>query len=436
MSNGQLASLLFFQVACLLLACHVVGLVTSRLGQPRVMAEMIAGFLLGPSFFGVVAPALKGRLFPEESMPVLYVVSQVGLVLYMFCVGMDFRIHLLLRDRRAATGISAAGIVLPFALGSVLAAALFVRGGLFPAGVNNVQAIVFMGAAMSITAFPMLARIISERGIAGTTVGSLALAAGAADDATAWIVLAVVTGLFAGDSLLALAAAGGAAGYALVLFFGVRPVLGRLAAAVASREELPPAILTTMVGMLAVAAWFTEIVGVHAVFGAFLLGVAVPRGPLANQLRRTIEPVTTALLVPLFFVYSGLNTQLTLVNTPGLWMITGAIFLIACLGKGGGCWIAARLAGIRPRDALGVATLMNCRGMVELILLNIGLQQGLITPTLFTMMVLMALATTLMTGPVFGYVWNRADEPVMDPALAGGQTPGLPERLNGLPPVA
>jgi Kef-type K+ transport system membrane component KefB len=418
MTNAQLASLLLFQLACLLLACRAVGVVTSRLGQPQVMAEMIAGFLLGPSLFGVVAPQLKALLFPAESMSMLYVVSQVGLVLYMFCVGMDFRIHLLLQHRRAAIGISVAGIIVPFVLGAILAAALLARGGLFPPAVNDFHAIVFMGAAMSITAFPMLARIISERGIAGTTVGSLALAAGATGDAVAWIILAVVSSLFTGNSMLALAAAGGTLCYGIVVFAGLQPLLRRAAARVAHHDSVPPAVLTFVLCLLAFSGWFTDLIGIHSVFGAFLLGVAVPRGPLSVGLRRTIEPLTTGFLVPLFFVYSGLNSQLTLVNTGALWAITGLIFLSACVGKGAACWTAARLAGVSPRDAAGVATLMNCRGMVELILLNIGLQQGLITPTLFTMMVLMAIGTTLMTGPLFGYLWNRSNEPVMDPSLA------------------
>jgi Kef-type K+ transport system membrane component KefB len=418
MTNAELASLLLFQVACLLLACRAVGLLTVRLGQPQVMAEMLAGFLLGPSFFGVVAPQFKTLLFPPESMSVLYVVSQVGLVLYMFCVGMDFRVHLLLQHRRAAVAISAAGIIVPFILGGILAVALLTREGLFPSGVNDVHAVVFMGAAMSITAFPMLARIISERGIAGTAVGSLALAAGAIGDAVAWIILATASSLFAGSSLLALVAAGGALLYGVAVFVGLERLLRKLAADVTRLESIPPSVLTLVLCLLAFAGWFTDLIGAHSVFGAFLLGVAVPRGPLSVGLRRTIEPLTTTFLVPLFFVYTGLNSQLTLVNTGALWAMTGAIFLSACVGKGAACWAAARLAGVRPADALGVATLMNCRGMVELILLNIGLQQGLITPTLFTMMVLMAIGTTLMTGPLFGYVWSRSNEPVMDPSLA------------------
>src|SRR5687767_3965456 len=195
MSNPQLAAQLLFQLACLLLACRAMGWLAARVRQPQVVGEMVAGFLLGPSFLGMLAPEIKAMLFPQASMSALYVISQIGLVLYMFCVGMEFRISVLLQQRRAAVAISVAGIVVPFVLGGMLAYRLLEREGLFPAGVRDVHAIVFMGAALSITAFPVLARIISERGIGGTAVGSLALAAGAAGDATAWIILAIVSSL-------------------------------------------------------------------------------------------------------------------------------------------------------------------------------------------------------------------------------------------------
>jgi Kef-type K+ transport system membrane component KefB len=418
MTNAELAARLLLQLVCLLIACRGVGWAIARFRQPQVVGEMIAGFLLGPSFFGWLAPGAQAFLFPAESMSVLYVMSQIGLVLYMFCVGLEFKVRMLAAHGRTAVAVSVAGIAVPFALGGVLALGLLRVGGLFTPAVTSVQAVLFLGAALSITAFPMLARIISERGISGTAVGSLALAAGAINDAAAWIILAMVLSLFTGNSLLAVVAAAGALVYAVAVLVGLRPLLQRIAAHVQGRESISPAVLSLMLGLLALGAWFTDLVGVHAVFGAFLFGAATPRGLLSEGLRRTIEPLTTALLVPLFFVYSGLNTQLGLVSTATLWVIAGVIFLSACLGKGVGCWGAARLSGAGTRDALGVATLMNCRGMVELILLNIGLQRGLITPTLFTMMVLMAIGTTLMTGPLFTYVWGRSREPLLDPSLA------------------
>lgn len=410
MNPVELASAMLLQIAAILLACRAVGWFAARVRQPQVIAEMVAGFLLGPSLLGWIAPDVSGWLFPAESMPVLYVASQIGLVLYMFCVGLGFRVDLLKRFGRIAAMVSAAGIAGPLALGGALALFLITRDGLFTTGVTPIQAVLFMGAAMSITAFPVLARIISERGIAGTAVGSLALAAGAIGDAAAWIVLAFVLASFTGNTALAVAAVAGAALYVAVVTIGLRPVTRRLAARVDRADTIPPTVLASVLILLAVGAWFTDRVGVHSVFGAFLLGAAIPRGPLADGIRRLVEPLTTSLLIPLFFVYSGLNTQLALVNSGELWAIAALILVTACLGKGLACWGAARASGATQRDALAVATLMNARGMVELILLNIGLQRGLITPTLFTMMVLMALATTLMTGPLFSLVWERTGE--------------------------
>jgi Kef-type K+ transport system membrane component KefB len=408
MPAAELSSLLLVQIAAILLACRAVGWVAARMRQPQVIAEMIAGFLLGPSLLGWVAPGVEAWLFPAPSMPVLYVLSQLGLVLYMFCVGLEFRVDLLDRFSRVAATVSAAGIVLPMALGGPLALLLISREGLFAPGVTPAHAVMFMGAAMSITAFPVLARIIAERGITGTAAGSIALAAGAIDDAAAWILLAFVLASFTGNTVLAIAAVAGAALYAILVLTALAPVSRRLALRVQRENGVTPAVLISVLMLLALGAWFTDRVGVHSVFGAFLLGVALPRGPLADGLRCLIKPLTTALLIPLFFVYAGLNTRLALVNTSELWAITGLILLAACLGKGLGCWGAARLAGATARDALAVGTLMNARGMVELILLSVGLQRGLITQTLFTMLVLMALATTLMTGPLFSLIWDRA----------------------------
>jgi Kef-type K+ transport system membrane component KefB len=409
MTNAELASRLFLQLACILLACGAVGWFTTRVRQPFVIAEMIAGFLLGPSLLGWLAPDVSAWLFPADAKPALYVISQLGLVLYMFCVGLEFRTDLLSRFGRAAASISAAGIVVPALLGGGLAIALLPRGDLFAAGVTPLPAALFMASALSITAFPVLARIISERGIGGTAIGSLALAAGAIDDAAAWILLAFVLSLFAGNALLAIASLTGVALYVGAMF-AVRPVLQRMADRTAVEGALSAAVLTTLLMMLAFGAWFTEAAGVHAVFGAFLLGVAVPRGLLADRLRELIEPVTKAALVPPFFVYSGLNTQLGLLGSPVMWGIAALILVTACVGKGVACWGAARLAGWPSREAMAVATLMNTRGMVELILLNIGLQRGIITPTLFTMMVIMAIATTVMTGPLFTLLWERGTQ--------------------------
>jgi Kef-type K+ transport system membrane component KefB len=407
MTDAQLAGLLFVQIAVILAVCRAVGWLFSRIRQPLVVAEMVGGFLLGPSLLGWVAPSLQAQLFAPESKHTLFVLSQIGLVLYMFCVGLEFRVDLVARFRRRAIGVSAAGIVVPFILAAALAIVLTRMGGFFAEGLSRVHAVLFLGAAMSITAFPVLARIISERGIAGTTIGSVSLAAGALDDAAAWIILAVVLSSFTGNATLAVVAAAGALLYVAVVFLGIRRLLAPLAIAAENADSLRTSSLVTILCLLACGAWFTDVIGIHSVFGAFMLGVAVPRGVLARELRRLIEPLTMALFVPLFFVYSGLNTRLLLLDSAARWRITAAVFLGACAAKGLACWAAARLSGAPPRHALAIGTLMNARGMVELILANIGLQRGLITPTLFVILVLMAIGTTVMTGPLFSLIWER-----------------------------
>ena len=423
MTDPALAAVLFIQFAVILAACHALGWAFARLRQPLVVAEMVAGFLLGPSFFGALLPSLQARVFPAASLHPLYVLSQVGLVLYMFSVGLEFRLDLVSRFRRRALSVSAAGIAFPFALGGLLALAMVGSGGFFTAAVRPVHAMLFMGAAMSITAFPVLARIISERGIAGTTVGSLSLAAGAMDDAAAWVIFAIVLSSFTGNAALAVVAAGGAAVYVAVVWLGVRRVLERLARSADRDDSLSSPVLVTVLCLLACGAWFTDYVGIHSVFGAFVLGVSMPRGVLARELRRAIEPLTMTLLVPLFFVYSGLNTRLLLLDSAALWAMTATVFITACAGKGLACWGAARLTGARPRHALAIATLMNARGMVELILVNLGRERGLITPTLFAMLVLMAIGTTVMTGPIFSAIWNGETELSVDPRLIADHGP-------------
>lgn len=418
MTDTQLGALIFLQIATILTICRLVGWLAARVGQPQVVAEMVAGFLMGPSLFGMLAPHLQAALFPAPSLRVLFVVSQIGLVLYMFCVGLEFRPDLMLKHARRAAAVSIAGIVVPFALGGALALWLLPMGGFFTDQVRPFHAVLFVGAAMSITAFPMLARIIQERGIAGTSLGTLALSAGAMNDAAAWIILAIVIGSFGGSATLAILAAGGGLLYVAFVYLVVRPLLGPLHSAVAGEGKLPSWVLATVLGILAIAAWVTDTVGVHAVFGAFILGAAVPRGSMSRELQRAIAPVTTTLLVPLFFVYSGLNSRVGLLNSGWLWLVTLLVFVAACAGKGFACWAAARVTGASTRESLAIATLMNARGMMELILLNIGLQRGLISPRLFTILVMMAIGTTLMTGPLFSLVYRREPAVSPDPRLA------------------
>jgi Kef-type K+ transport system membrane component KefB len=408
MTNLQLSIHFLLQLAVILAACRLVGLVARRLGQAQVVAEMVTGFLLGPSLVGWALPDLSAQLFPKATMPVMYVVSQLALTLYMFTTGLEFNLDLVKREFRRAASVSIAGVAVPFALGCTIAWPLFQSGGFFGPTLSLTHAMLFVGAAMSITAFPVLARIIHERGLTGTALGSLALAAGATDDAAAWLILAIVVGSVSGNMTVAAVAAGGMFAYvAIVVWFG-RPLLARFSRQTDDDGKVGHGVLSGVLLLLMLGAMFTEAVGVHAVFGAFVLGAAMPRGALSRELQRIVGPLTTTLLLPLFFVYSGLNTRLSLVNTATLWVIAAVIFAAACAGKGLACWLAARLSGADNRDALGLGTLMNARGMMELVLLNIGLERGLITPTLFTMLVLMAIGTTLMTYPLFGLVYRPA----------------------------
>lgn len=403
----ELSIRFFLQLAVILLACRAAGWVARLIHQPQVIGEMIAGVVLGPSLFGLWFPAAQAWVFPEESKPVVLAASQVGLVLYMFLVGVEFRTELLRQNARSAVAVSVAGMAAPFLLGAGIALWLVGRPGMFGPGVHAIDAALFLGASMAITAFPMLARIIYERGLAGTALGTLALAAGAIDDAAAWCVLAVVLASLDHSWPIAAKAIGGGAAYAAFVLTAGRRLLRTLGARAEREGDVTQPMLALTLALVMLGAWFTDVIGIYAVFGAFVLGAAMPRGFFAEQLRLRIEPLTVALLLPLFFAYSGLNTRLDLLDEPGLWLASVAVFGAACIGKGAACWAAARWQGETPRTALAVGALMNARGLMELIILNIGLQRGIITPTLFSIFVMMAIATTLMAAPLFEWVYGR-----------------------------
>lgn len=408
MSNSELAILFFLQLAVILGICRLVGFLAQKIGQPQVVGEMIAGVLIGPSLFGLLWPNLQHAVFPKgPSMSILYSASQVGLVLYMFLIGVEFDTNLIRRRLRSAVSVSLAGILAPLILGGLLALLLAHQGGLFGPGVATGETMLFLGAAIAVTAFPMLARIIYERGLSGTSLGTLALAAGSTDDAVSWCILAVVLAVFKQNTAIALLAVGGGFLYAVgVLTVGKRmlSVLGTIAE---RRGGITGSILAIVLLLVMLAGWVTDTIGIYAIFGGFILGVAMPRGLFSKYLKMSLEPLVTNFLLPLFFVYSGLNTSLGLVNSWLLWGIAALIFVTAVAGKGIACWAAALLNKEPQREALAIGSLMNARGLMELILLNIGLQQGVITPTLFTMLVLMAIATTLMASPLFELVYGR-----------------------------
>ena len=254
---------------------------------------------------------------------------------------------------------------------------------------------------MCITAFPMLARIIHFKKLAGTTMGTVALGAGALDDATAWCLLAVVLASFDQNWSHAWINIVGGAIYVAVALLLIRPTLERFKSWLVNQQELTEAGLVIGLALMAVGAWFTDLIGLHAVFGAFVMGAAIPRGTMTRDLIGRIQPLTVALLLPLFFTYSGLNTKIDLLNTGFLWLMCAAVLAAAVLGKGVACWLAARATGISNREALGIGTLMNARGLMELIIINIGLQRGIISEQLFAVLVIMAVITTLMASPIF-----------------------------------
>jgi Kef-type K+ transport system membrane component KefB len=428
MSNFELSIRFFLQLAFILAVCRVVGLIARRFGQPQVVGEMIAGVVMGPSLFGWLLPGAQSYLFPKASMGILYAASQIGLVLYMFLVGAEFQVDLIRQRMRSAASVSIAGIAMPFALGGLLALSMNGNQTFFARGVSTWEAMLFMGAAMSITAFPMLARIIYERGLTGTSLGTLALAAGSIDDAAAWCILAIVLASFSGKAAIAITAIVGGLLYAGVALGVARPLLARLERLAERDEGIRPGALSFVLTLLMLGAWFTDRIGIYAVFGAFILGVAMPRGIFARELQRLLEPLTTVFLLPLYFVYSGLNTRIGLVDTPQLWAVALVILLAACLGKGAACYLAARANGEESREALAIGTLMNARGLMELIILNIGLERGIITPALFTMMVLMAIATTLAASPLFEFVYRRRETRAeLMPAVGALHTPKLNE---------
>ncbi len=407
MTNFEISIRFFLALAVILATCRAVGFLARAIAQPQVVGEMIAGVLLGPSLLALISPQASAYLFPKEVMPVLYCASQVGLVLYMFTIGMEFDRTLLLRRATSAAAVSLAGILVPFALAVLIAFPLLREQTYFNPGVKYPQAAIFLGAAISITAFPMLARIIYERGLTGSTLGALALAAGSLDDAAAWCFLALVLAMFKNDASIAILAVLGGVAYAAFTLLVIRPALRPIARSVERHGDITPTLLGVVLVLLMLAAYTTDALGIYAVFGAFILGLAMPRGPATRAVERRIEPLTVGLLLPLFFVYSGLNTRITLVNTPELWLVALALLAVSCLGKGVACAAAAKISGEPTRDALAIGALMNARGLMELILLNIGLEHGLITPTLFSMLVIMAIATTLMATPLFNLVMGK-----------------------------
>lgn len=409
MNNLDLAIQFFLQLAVILGTCRIVGQIAKRFGQPQVVAEMIAGVLLGPSLFGLLAPQWQESLFPwdpkqstRDTSAYLFPVSQLGLALYMFIVGLEFRVDIVRKHLKSSIAVSASGMLAPFILGGALGYLLHRFGGLFPQKTSALEASLFLGASMCITAFPMLARIIHFKGLNGTLMGTVAIGAGAIDDAVAWCLLALVLASFDSDMSQAIRSIGGGIGFVLVVTMLLRPILERFRGLfIDPTGKLSESGLVLALMLMSLGAWFTDSIHLHAVFGAFLVGTAIPRGEIHSGVIDRIQPLTVALLLPLFFTYSGLNTRIGLLNQ--FWLLGAclAILLVAVLGKWAACTLAAKLSGLSTRDAMGIGVLMNARGLMELIIINKGLERGIISYELFACLVIMAIITTLMASPLF-----------------------------------
>jgi Kef-type K+ transport system membrane component KefB len=385
-----------------LLAVLVTGRLLGRLfrlvGQPPVIGEVVGGILLGPSLLGQVWPEAAAFVLPDDVAPYLGVISQLGVILYMFLVGLELNLGVLRARAHATVAISHASIVVPFLLGATLALVLYPR--LSSREVPFTSFALFVGVALSITAFPVLARILTDRRMQKTPLGILALGCAATNDVTAWCLLAFVVGVAQAKVGGAFLVLGLTAAYIGFLLLVVRPVARRFVARF-EEEDLTQGTVALVFGALLLSALVTEAIGVHALFGAFLLGAVIPHdSAVAHAFIQKLEDLVTVLLLPAFFAFTGMRTQIGLVSGFEQWLVCGLIILVATAGKFGGTLVSARLSGLGWRESAALGLLMNTRGLMELIALNIGLDLKVISPTLFAMMVLMALVTTLATTPL------------------------------------
>ena len=393
-------SVLLLQIVAIVVAARLVGELFRRMGQPAVVGEMLAGILLGPSLLGWIAPGAMHFLFPSAAMASLQLFSQIGVILFMFIVGLELDLDHLRRKAHAAVMVSHASIVVPFFLGTALS--LLMYRSFAPPGISFVSFALFMGIAMSITAFPVLARILEERRMSRSYLGSTALTCAAVDDVTAWCLLAAVVAIVRADALSgALLTTVLALAFILLMLFVVKPRVERAVGADRPDKEFGKGHFAAALVFAFVAAWFTETIGIHALFGAFLAGLAMPRQKVFRDfLRGRLEILVAVFLLPLFFAFTGLRTQVGLLNDWRGWLLCAGVIGVAILGKLGGSMLAARWTGMSWRDSFAIGALMNTRGLMELIVLNLGYDLGILSQKVFAILVLMALVTTGMTGPL------------------------------------
>lgn len=401
---GHPLAILLLQIVTIILVAKLFGWICTKIGQPTVIGEIIAGVVLGPSVVGHYFPHFFSTLFPVASLGNLQFISQIGLILFMFMVGMELDLKVVKKNAGDAFVISQVSIIVPFALGLGLAYAIY--RSFAPAGVPFTSFGLFIGIAMSITAFPVLARVVQERGLHKTHLGSVVITCAAVDDITAWCLLAAVIAIVkAGSFASSLYVIALAIVYVVIMIKGVRPFLKRVGDLHTSRENLSKPIVAIFFLILLLSSYATELIGIHALFGAFMAGTMMPDNEkFRNIFIEKIEDIALVLLLPLYFVFTGLRTQIGLLNDAYLWQVTGCVILVAVVGKFVGSTVAARFVGQNWRNSLSIGALMNTRGLMELVVLNIGYDLGVLSPSVFAMMVIMALVTTFITGPALNLI--------------------------------
>lgn len=419
----ELATLLI-QIVIILATARTLGWVFRAIRQPQVIGEMIAGILLGPSLLGWLAPGVSAALFPSTSLGLLNGLSQIGLVLFMFLVGLEFNPRNLRGKEHTAVVTSHASIIAPFLLGSALALYLYPR--LSDDSVKFTHFALFMGTAMSITAFPVLARILTERNLVRTPLGALAISCAAVDDISAWSILAGVVLLVrsSGSALPLWLALVLAIVFIGMMVFGVRRLARRLEATYRKQGKITQDMLALIFLLVMVSAWTTELLGLHALIGAFLAGAVMPKAEdFVSALLGKLQYICVVLLLPLFFAFTGLRTSVGLVQGGQMWFYCALICAVAILGKFGGATLAAAANGTPWREAAALGVLLNTRGLIELVVLNIGLDIGVISPALFAMLVVMALLTTFMTTPLLDWIYRPHAVQLRDriPAFEGAE---------------
>lgn len=403
----QPLSILLMQVIVIIIAAKVAAALFLRMGQPAVIGEMVAGIVLGPSLLGMLFPRAQAFLFPASSLGFLKLLSQIGITVFMFIVGMDLNLRQLRKQAHAAVLVSHASIIIPFFLGVTFS--LLIYPAMAPPHISFSAFALFIGVAMSITAFPVLARIVEERGLHNTRLGNTAIACAAVDDVTAWCVLAIVVAIVKADGLSgSLVTIFSSLLFIGAMLFLLKPQADRLIGEKIRNKMESKGLVAGVLTFMFASALFTEVIGIHTLFGAFLAGVIMStHDSLRCFLRERLETFCSCFLLPLFFAFTGLRTQIGLLDDWQSWLMCLGVIVVAIVGKLGGSMLAARSTGMNWQESFSIGALMNTRGLIELIVLNMGYDLGILPPRIFSMMVVMALATTFMTGPLLSFVELR-----------------------------